>query len=292
MVGRTLSHYRILEKLGGGGMGVVYKAHDSRLNRFLAIKALPPDKLADPDRKRRFIQEAQAASALNHPSIITIHDVAAENGTDFIVMEYVQGKTLDALIPRKGMRLNEMLKLAIQVADALSKAHAAGIVHRDLKPSNVMVTEDGLVKVLDFGLAKLTEVSDSADTETATLQTQTDEGTIVGTVSYMSPEQAEGKKVDARSDIFSMGSVLYEMVTGRKAFQGETKLSTLTAILREEPPKASEIVEDLPKDLERIISRCLRKDQSRRFQHMGDVKVELEELKEESDSGKLLTPAF
>src|SRR5438874_389898 len=163
MVGETLSHYRILEKLGGGGMGVVYKAHDTRLNRFVAIKFLPADKLADAERKRRFIQEAQAASALNHPSIITIHDAAAENGTDFIVMEYVQGKTLDALIPRKGMRLNEMLKLAIQMTDALPKAHAAGIVHRDLKPGNVMVTEDGLVKVLDFGLAKLTEVSNSAD---------------------------------------------------------------------------------------------------------------------------------
>src|SRR5690348_8385113 len=151
MIGTTVAHYRILEKLGGGGMGVVYKAHDARLNRFVAIKALPPDKLGDAERKRRFIQEAQAASALNHPNIITIHDVLVENGADLMVTEYVQGKTLEALIPRKGMRLNEMLKLAIQVADALSKAHAAGIVHRDLKPSNVMVTEDGLVKILDFG---------------------------------------------------------------------------------------------------------------------------------------------
>ena len=190
MIGKVLSHYEILAQLGAGGMGVVYKARDTRLNRFVAIKVLPADKLGDAERRRRFIQEAQAASALNHPNILTIHEISSENGTDFMVMEYVQGKTLDALIPRKGMRLNEMLKLAIQMTDALSKAHAAGIVHRDLKPGNVMVTEDGLVKVLDFGLAKLTEVSDTADTETATLQTQTDEGTIVGTVSYMSPEQA------------------------------------------------------------------------------------------------------
>src|SRR5258705_1174225 len=188
-------------------MGVVYRARDQHLDRFVAIKVLPPELVADPDRKRRFAQEAKAASALNHPNIITIHDIASDNGIDFIVMEYVQGKTLDALVPRKGLRLNETLKLAIQMADALAKAHAAGIVHRDLKPTNVMVTDDGLVKVLDFGLAKLTEVPESGDESTRTLRHETDEGTIVGTVSYMSPEQAEGKKVDARSDIFSFGSV-------------------------------------------------------------------------------------
>jgi eukaryotic-like serine/threonine-protein kinase len=287
MVGKVLSHYEILAQLGAGGMGVVYKARDTRLNRFVAIKVLPADKLGDAERRRRFIQEAQAASALNHPNILTIHEISSENGTDFMVMEYVQGKTLDALIPRKGMRLNEMLKLAIQMAEALSKAHAAGIVHRDLKPGNVMVTEDGLVKVLDFGLAKLTEVSDSADAATATLQAQTDEGTIVGTVSYMSPEQAEGKKVDGRSDIFSLGAVLYEIATGQRAFQGESKMSTLAAILREEPRPASQLVAGIPRDLEKVINRCLRKDANRRFQHMADLKVTLEELKEESDSGAL-----
>src|SRR5262245_41032586 len=227
MIGKTIAHYQILEKLGEGGMGVVYKARDTHLDRLVALKVLPPDKVADPERKRRFMQEAKAASALKHPNIITIHDIASENGIDFIVMEYVQGKTLDAMVPRKGLRLNDTLKLSIQMADALAKAHSAGIIHRDLKPTNVMVTDDGLVKVLDFGLAKLTEVSDSGDDRT--LQSHTDEGTIVGTVSYMSPEQAEGKKVDARSDVFSFGSVLYEMATGQQAFHGDSKMSTLAA---------------------------------------------------------------
>ena len=287
MIGKTIAHYQILEKLGEGGMGVVYKARDTHLDRLVALKVLPPEKVADPERKRRFVQEAKAASALNHPNIITIHDIASENGIDFIVMEYVQGKTLDALVPRKGLRLNETLKLAIQMADALAKAHSAGIIHRDLKPSNLMVTEAGLVKVLDFGLAKLTEVSESGDETTRTLEHQTEEGTIVGTVSYMSPEQAEGKKVDARSDIFSFGSVLYEMATGQQAFHGDSKMSTLAAIMNQEPKPISQLVPGIPRDLEKIITRCLRKDLNRRFQTMADLKVTLEELKEESDSGTL-----
>ena len=224
-------------------MGVVYKARDTRLKRSVAIKVLPAEQVSDPERKRRFIQEARAASALNHPNIITIHDIGSEGGIDFVVMEYVAGKTLDQLIPRKGLRLNETLKLAIQMADALAKAHSAGIIHRDLKPTNVMVTDDGLIKVLDFGLAKLTEVA-SDEGGTLTTQLQTEEGTIVGTVSYMSPEQAEGKKVDARSDIFSFGAVLYEMVTGQKAFQGESKMSTLMAVLKQEPKPISQLVPD------------------------------------------------
>jgi serine/threonine protein kinase len=187
MIGKTVSHYRILEKLGEGGMGVVYKARDTHLDRFVAIKVLPHERVADPERKRRFVQEAKAASALNHPNIITIHDIASEQGTDFIAMEYVPGKTLDALIRRKGMRITETLRLAIQIADALAKAHSAGIIHRDLKPTNVMVTEDGVVKVLDFGVAKLTEV-ESSEGSTRTLQSQTEEGVIIGTLSYMSPE--------------------------------------------------------------------------------------------------------
>ncbi len=286
LVGQQVGAYQILSLLGAGGMGVVYKARDTRLNRFVAIKVLPTDRVSDPERKRRFIQEARAASALNHPNIITLHDIGSESGIDFIVMEYVSGKTLDQRIPRKGMRLNEALKLAIQITDALAKAHSAGIIHRDLKPTNVMVTDDGLVKVLDFGLAKLTEV-ESDEGETRTLQSQTEEGMIVGTVSYMSPEQAEGKKVDARSDIFSFGAVLYEMVSGQKAFEDDSKMSTLAAILNQEPRPISQLVPAIPRDLEKIINRCLRKDRERRHQYMAEVKINLQELKEDSDSALL-----
>jgi serine/threonine protein kinase len=286
MIGKTVSHYRILEKLGSGGMGVVYKAEDTKLGRTVALKVLPPERVADPNRKRRFVQEARAASALNHPNIIIIHDIDEAEGVHYIAMEHVEGKTLDRLIARHGLRVNEALKYAVQMAAALAKAHSAGIVHRDLKPTNVMVTDDGLVKVLDFGLAKLTEAAPTGDAETAvTVEPTTEEGTIVGTVGYMSPEQAEGKPVDARSDVFSFGSVLYEMLTGQRAFQGETKVSTIAAILREEPKPLSQVVEGLPREVERIVKRCLRKDPAHRVQHMDDLKVALEELKEESDSG-------
>jgi eukaryotic-like serine/threonine-protein kinase len=288
MIGRTLGHYRIVEKLGEGGMGVVYKAQDLHLDRVVALKILPPDKLTDPGRQQRFTQEAKAASALNHPHIITIYDVASDGGVDFIAMEYVEGKTLDEVIGRKGLKLNAALKCAVQMADALAKAHAAGIVHRDLKPGNVMVTDEGQVKVLDFGLAKLTEAAPLGDDEpTRTVKRTTDEGTIVGTVAYMSPEQAQGKKVDARSDIFSFGAVLYEMFTGSRAFQGDTRASTLAAVLKDEPRPPSQIAVGLPRDVERLIRRCLQKEPARRVQHMDDLKVALEELKEESDSGAL-----
>ncbi len=291
MLGKAISHYRILEKLGEGGMGVVYKARDTHLDRLVAIKVLPTERVTDPQRKRRFVQEAKAASALHHPNIITIYDIDQTNGVDFIAMEYVAGKTLDQQIPRKGFRLSEALKYAVQIADALEAAHAAGIIHRDLKPGNVMVSESGSVTVLDFGLAKLIDKHEISESE-KTLQTDgdrhTEEGTILGTVSYMSPEQAEGKKVDGRSDIFSFGALLYQMVTGRRAFQGDTKLSTLTAILREDPKPPGQIVEDLPTEAERIINRCLRKDPARRWQTMADVRIALQELKEESDSGKLV----
>ena len=300
MIGKTVSHYRILEKLGSGGMGVVYKAEDTKLPRFVALKFLvgahgmrPGEgerrsPLHDPVALERFKREARAASALNHPNIITIYDIDEAEGIHYIAMECVEGKTLDRLIARHGLRLNEALKYAVQMATALAKAHAAGIVHRDLKPTNVMVTDDGLVKVLDFGLAKLTEAAPTGDAETAaTVEPTTEEGTIVGTVGYMSPEQAEGKPVDARSDIFSFGSVLYEMLTGQRAFQGETKASTIAAILREEPKPLSQAVEGLPREVERLVKRCLRKDPAHRFQHMDDLKVALEELKEESDSGEL-----
>jgi Tol biopolymer transport system component/predicted Ser/Thr protein kinase len=284
MIGKTLGHYQITEKLGEGGMGVVYKARDTHLDRFAALKVLPPERVSDPDRKRRFIQEAKAASALNHPNIITIHDIDQADGIDFIAMEYVAGKTLDELIPRKGMRLSLALKYAVQIADALARAHGAGIIHRDLKPSNVMVDEHGLVKVLDFGLAKLTE---AAGPEAETAATRTGAGMILGTAAYMSPEQAEGKHIDTRSDIFSFGSMLYEMLTGQRAFRGDTRASTIASILREEPKPISQMAEGLPREVERIVRRCLRKDPEHRFQAMPDLKVALEELKEESDSGGL-----
>jgi Tol biopolymer transport system component/predicted Ser/Thr protein kinase len=293
MIGKTLGHYQVVDKLGEGGMGVVYKARDTHLDRFVAIKTLPAERVSDLERKRRFVQEAKAASALNHPNIVHVYDIDQADGIDFIAMEYVPGKTLDEVIPRKGMRLNDMLKCAVQVADALATSHAAGIVHRDLKPANVMVADKGLVKVLDFGLAKLTEPLESDESRTTeTMEPHTEEGTIVGTVAYMSPEQAEGKKVDARSDIFSMGSVLYEMVTGQKAFQGTSKMSTLSAILHQEPKPVSWTAQAVPTDLEKLISRCLRKDPERRIQHMGDVNLALLELKEDSESGRLqATPA-
>jgi eukaryotic-like serine/threonine-protein kinase len=300
LIGKLLSHYRIVETLGEGGMGVVYKARDMHLDRFVAIKVLPADRVGNPERSRRFEQEAKSASALNHPNIITVYDIANEEGIDFIAMEYVPGRALNRLIPRRGLPLGDALKYAVQIADALAAAHAAGIVHRDLKPANVMVSgaeeqgRPGLVKVLDFGLAKLLEKADNSDLElTESLRSEgfsTQEGTIVGTISYMSPEQAEGKKVDARSDIFSFGALLYEMVTGRKAFLGDSKVSTLSAILREDPKPISQVVEGTPHELERIIGRCLRKNPERRFQTAADLKVALEELKEESDSGTLGAP--
>jgi len=291
MVGRTISHYEIIEKLGEGGMGVVYKARDTHLERFVAIKVLPPEKVTDPERRMRFIQEAKAASALNHPNIITIHDIDQADGVYFISMEFVAGKTLSALIPRHGMRLGEVLKYTTQIADALARPHAAGIIHRDLKPSNIMVTDQGLVKVLDFGLAKLTDSGFTSEHDaTCTMKAGTEEGKIVGTVAYMSPEQAEGKVIDPRSDIFSFGSVVYEMLTGRRAFQGDTKASTIAALLREEPKPVSQAVEGLPREMERIVRRALRKDTEHRFQTMGDLRVALQELKEESDSGKLAAP--
>jgi serine/threonine protein kinase/Tol biopolymer transport system component len=289
MIGKSLRSYRIESKLGAGGMGVVYKAVDSRLGRTAAIKILSTAAL-NADRERRFVQEAKAASSLNHPNIVTIYDIDTQEvdgkPIQYIAMEYVAGDTLDHLIGRKGLRIRDVLKYAVQIADALAAAHAAGIVHRDLKPSNVIVTPQGVVKILDFGLAKLSEPA-GADAYAETLHGEgsplTEEGTILGTVAYMSPEQADGKKVDTRSDVFSFGSVLYEMATGQRAFAGGSKLSSLSAVLYKDPQPASQAVADVPPELDRIISRCLKKDPERRWQTMADVKVALEELREEMD---------
>jgi eukaryotic-like serine/threonine-protein kinase len=285
--GHKLGPYEILSTLGAGGMGEVYKARDTRLDRIVAIKILPSDKTTDPDRKQRFLQEAKAASALNHPGIVTIYDIGSENGVDYIAMEFIAGKALDQLIPRNGMPLGELLRYSAQAADALSKAHQAGIIHRDLKPANVMVSPDGLVKVLDFGLAKLTQPASNEGDATQTMKALTGDGKVVGTTYYMSPEQAEAKPVDARSDIFSFGAMLYEMATGQRPFVGDSQVAVLSSILRSDPKPAGEIRTGLPAELTRIIARCLRKDPARRFQHMADLKVALEELKDESDSGSL-----
>ena len=285
--GARLGPYEVIAPLGAGGMGEVYRARDTRLGREVAIKVLPADRLSDPTRRARFVQEARAASALNHPHIVTIHEIESAEDLDFIVMELVPGKTLDALIPRQGMRLSEALRIAIPLADALAAAHAAGIVHRDLKPANVMVTPEGVAKVLDFGLAKLTQSDEVSGEDSTTLDAQarlSHPGTVAGTPAYMSPEQAAGGTVDARSDVFSFGCVLYEMVTGRRPFGGSSSAETLAALLKEQPKPPSELVPDVPKELERIVLRCLRKEPGRRFQHMADVRVELQEVREESDS--------
>ena len=282
-----LGPYEILGLLGAGGMGEVYKARDTRLGRMVALKVLPPDKVADPERKARFLHEAKAASALNHPNIVTVYDIACEGGVDFIVMEYLPGKPLSALVPRSGMPLAEALKCAVQMADGLATAHAAGIVHRDLKPANIIVGDTGNVKLLDFGLAKLSGAAEESEATRTIEMHHTQDGAILGTAAYMSPEQAEGRTVDSRSDIFSFGVMLYEMVTGQRPFRGDSSLSILSSVLREEPQPPRQIVTDLPPEIERVILRCLRKDPARRFQHTEDLKVALEELRDDTISGSL-----
>jgi len=295
MIGSTLGHFKILEKIGEGGMGVVFKARDMHLDRFLAVKVLSEGAAKNPERRLRFIQEAKSASALNHPNIVTVYDIDQHNGAYFIAMEYIEGNTLEHVMGRQPLGLSETLGYASQISDGLAAAHGAGIVHRDIKPSNLMVTQRGLVKILDFGLAKLNDPSPAGDEEaTRTQRPVTEEGTIFGTVSYMSPEQAQGKPVDARSDIFSFGAVLYEMLAGRRAFQRETKMATLAAIINQDPKPVSEIVSGLPGEIERILNRSLRKEVGKRWQNMGDLKVALDELKEETASGKtasLVPPA-
>ncbi len=294
MVGQTILHYQILRKLGAGGMGEVYKAQDTHLNRFVAIKVLSREKAGDQERRRRFIQEAQAASSLNHPNIITIHDIVSQGTDEFMVMEFVNGKTLTELIPNNGLSVATTLQYAVQIAAGLEAAHTVGIIHRDLKPDNIMVTENGLVKVLDFGLAKLTAVNDfvslTDETATAGPLPMTVEGSILGTVSYMSPEQAQGKNVDARSEVFSFGTVIYEMLTGRKAFTSDSPLLTLSAILRDDPAPVSQIVPGVPRELDLAIQQALRKDPNQRWQSMKELHDILLALKLKSDSGILAVP--
>jgi Tol biopolymer transport system component len=271
-------------------MGEVYRARDSRLGREVAVKVLPAERVADESRRKRFLQEARAASALNHPHIVTIHEIGSADGIDFIVMEYIVGQTLDGLIPKRGMEVRDALRLAIPIADAVAAAHAKGIVHRDLKPANVIVSREGVVKVLDFGLAKLMldHGDDTGETQTAATVSAalSGWGVVTGTAGYLSPEQAAGGRADARSDVFSFGAMLYEMVTGRRAFTGKTVSEILTAVVSDESKAPREIVPQVPEALERLIQRCLRKEQSRRVQHMLDVKVELQDIQEHSDSGE------
>jgi Tol biopolymer transport system component len=288
LIGRTLSHYRILRSLGAGGMGEVYLAEDTKLGRQVALKVLASETASDPDRRARFEREARAIAALNHPGIVTIHSVEEDQGVLFITMELVDGQTLAQIIPTTGMPLNDLLKVAIPLADAVGTAHQRGITHRDLKPANVMIGRDGRVKVLDFGLAKQ-HAQDSVQDETALQPTAhaTAEGKILGTVAYMSPEQAQGKPLDHRSDIFSIGIVLFEMATGQRPFKGDSNVSVLSSVLRDVPPLVSDVKPDLPRELARIIKHCLVKDPEERYQTAKDLRNDLKALKEDSDSGEL-----
>lgn len=275
--GESLSQYRIEAKIGEGGMGAVYRAYDTRLRRTVALKVLTLE-TGQGDRHSELLREARAASALNHPNIVTIYEVGSDRQVDFIAMECVDGKRLDQVIPAKGLRPVQAARYAVQMADALAKAHAAGILHRDLKPSNIMLTGEGLIKILDFGLAKVLHRPPSTpDGFSGTMRDLTERGVIAGTTAYMSPEQAEGQKLDARSDVFSFGTVLYEMATGQRPFRAETPLKLLSKIVNEDATPPSQIA-PLPPDLEKLILRCLRKDPRRRIQTMADLKVALEDL--------------
>ncbi|MGD8330746.1 MAG: protein kinase, partial [Acidobacteriota bacterium] len=287
--GTELNHYRITAKLGEGGMGEVYRATDTKLGRDVALKVLATDLAANAERLARFEREARAIAALNHPGIVTIHSVEESDGRHFITMELVEGTTLDGLIPPGGMPLGALFELAIPIVDAISAAHDRGLAHRDLKPTNIMVTRDGKVKVLDFGLAKPVASGTMADDETkATFAGDlTGEGRVLGTVAYMSPEQAEGRSVDHRSDIFSLGVLLYQMATGTRPFEGDTQLSVLTSIMRDEPAPVIELNPTLPRHLGRIVGRCLAKSPLERYQSSIDLRTDLQGLRRELDSGEL-----